>query len=201
MLSEAETLTLWSEAQTFAEVCAVMRRFVAGELPLSPDHGGPIDPETVTIVPHLVALNDAGLLTTHSQPGLAVDDTEAQRACVEGFALEEAALRFAERALYTDLHVQVSPPGVDAGYMVPITKADGHPYTWTGRADADLLQGFISMCTASAVAELRSAWYVVAIDLQWGRPDHLWRELLAPRKTGYSVRPHPDLGIDHDFIC
>ncbi|HLL45655.1 MAG TPA: hypothetical protein VK399_03060, partial [Longimicrobiaceae bacterium] len=104
-----------------------------------------------------------------------------------------------EKCLYSDLHIQVFPPGIKWGYMTPITVADGHPFTWAGSTDPSELEHFERVCSPSALRELRSAWYVVAIDLTWGRADHLWHVLLEENRPGYSVTPHPDLDIEHEF--
>ena len=97
----------------------------------------------------------------------------------------------------------VVPPGYDRGYMVPVTVADRHPFTWVGHWDEEKrqqqLEQYGAVCNSLVVRELEAAWYVAAIDLNWGRKEHLWRLLLEEPRGGYPARPHPDLGLDHGF--
>jgi hypothetical protein len=92
---------LWSEADTYARLCELMAQFVQGELPLSPGHMGPTNPETNEIAYALAHANRQGFLTISSQPGciepLVNDDGSPaecgadyrQRASVEGHANSE----------------------------------------------------------------------------------------------------------------
>lgn len=189
----------WRSAQSFAELRALTTQWVAGDLAFNPSYYGDApDPEINEIVEPLVRLNQRGLLTVISQPG-ALDDGHAQRAWVEGFAQEDTARRIAAKALYSDLHILAFPPGVERGYMTPITVRDGHPITWAGASSRHELEVFAEVCSPEALRQLEAAWYVIAIDLVWGRQAHLWDVLLADDRPGFSVVPHPDLGVDYDF--
>ena len=193
---------LWASATTFADLCELSAQYVGGELAFSPSQGGAIDEETSEIALPVAALNRAGLLTSCSQPAL-MDGDVAQRAFVDGLAPESTALEFATRSLYADILIFVVPPLYERGYMVPVTRTDGHPHTWIGHCNPEMraheLEQYRAVCHPSAVSELEAAWYVAAIDLSWGRKEHLWRLLLEAPRSGYTARPDPDLGIDHEF--
>ncbi len=196
--SPEDARQVWARAQSFAQLCELTIQFIEGVLPFFPTYGSPNE-ETNDIKSALVQLNRQGLLTTGSQPAMLKPDY-AQRAWVEGFARKKTALVFAAKSLYSDVHIVVFPPRVERGYMIPITVADGRPYTWAGAsAYFELEPCFKKVCNARAMRALTSAWYVVAIDLVWGRKEHLWEILLAANQPGYSARPHPDLGIEHEF--
>lgn len=64
---------LWARTTTFADLCELSARYVAGDLAFSPLSGGSIDEETSEIASALVELNRAGMLTSCSQPALIPD--------------------------------------------------------------------------------------------------------------------------------
>lgn len=106
---------LWADAESFEELCALMVRFVRGELESWPGHGGPRCPETIEIADALAHANARGFLTHGSQPG--VDDFWAegdastprlrQRPTVEGHASDEVLARLREVCAGTRLRVTV----------------------------------------------------------------------------------------------
>jgi hypothetical protein len=61
---------LFSQIQTYPELCEANIRFLKGELPMTPYHLGPIDEETVPLVKKLVEINRRGFLTVNGQPAL-----------------------------------------------------------------------------------------------------------------------------------
>jgi hypothetical protein len=91
----------------------------------------------------------------------------------------------------------VVPPGLEAGFHTPVIVRDFMPHGWSGFSSFDEIQFFAEECGPRAVQELRTAWSVSVIDLEWGRTDHLWSNLA--RELCYSERPHPELGLDTDF--
>ena len=190
---------VWAHATTFQQLCAVNARFVDRKLSFSPLHGeGAIDAEADAIAPFLVQLNRRGLLTTGSQPGGTWPKHRGrQRAWVEGFAMKATALGLYEKALYTELDIRIWEPGTHSDGSAPITQQDGHPFTNVGPPDWEALEHFGAVCGPDAMGELRTAWYVVVTDPRWGRRNYLWREILGPSLKGYSVRPHPDLGLEN----
>lgn len=151
------------------------------------------------LVDTMVALNRQGWLTTNSQPGELGDDFQ-QRAWVEGYATETMALRLAKKRLTSDvLILPFDPRRQYACPVVPITQANGYPYTCTGEPawDEDI-EHFAAVCDPRAAEAVRRAWYVIAVDLVWGRKDRLWEVLLAAEPDGILVEPHPDLGLGHN---
>lgn len=185
----------WSEAQSFGELCDLMARFLEGEGEEAPGCG-PVEEETKPLIPYLVALNRAGFLTTCSQPG-ALSPEWRQRSFVDGFALEETARRIARLALFTDLHIVVSPPGHSAGYQTPVIVRDFMPHGWSGFTNFEEVEFFSEECSSLAVAELRCAWSVSVVDLVWGRLEYLWEKL--SEALVFSEKPHPELGLEIDF--
>lgn len=195
--SPKEGKRAWKRAKSFQEVCDLMARFIQGKLQYSPLYCSPtVDGETLPLVPYLAGLNQAGFLTTDSQPGMERPDWK-QRAFVDGFALESVARRIARISLFSDLHVVAVPPGYSAGFHTPVIVRDFMPHGWSGFSCFEELEHFADACSVEAMKELGLAWSISVIDLQWGREEHLWREL--SREFCYSERPHPDLGLDFDY--
>lgn len=188
---------LWAAAGGFKDLCELTARFVEGRLSYSPAYGAEtVDEETEPLVPYLAALNRAGFMTMNSQPG--EDSPEwKQRAFVDGYALEHVAKRIARMSLYTDLHIVVAPPGSDVGYHTPVIVRDFMPHGWSGFSSVGEIEFFAEDCGPLAMRELRTAWSISVIDLDWGRADHLWSNLA--RELCYSERPHPELGLDTDL--
>lgn len=86
-LRERAHRRMWADAESYEELCALMARFVRGELALCPGHGGEVFPETLEISEALAHANVQGFITTQSQPGRdEPEDNFRQRAVVEGHA-------------------------------------------------------------------------------------------------------------------
>ena len=195
-MTEEETRQVWKEARTFEDLCGLTIEFIQRKFPRSPGYMGEINDETDRIQHYLVRLNAMGFLTLSSQPAEALAEGCAQRAAVRGFMQERLARQFAEKELWSDLYIEVSPPDVRLDGRVPdyrvlVTIEDGQPYTWFGCGDPNAIESFKEFCSPSAIAELEGAWNVVAIDLAWGREDHLWDVLLSPLKPGHSALYRP----------
>lgn len=168
----------WKDAGSLRELRALTASWLRGEVDGFPGYASSPASETQDILDPLIRLNESGLLTTNSQPA-GVGESWKQRAYVEGFAAEEDARRIATKALYSDLHILAFPPGSRGGYMTPVTVVEGQPMTWNGRIDhSTMLSPFENRCSESGLDDLRQAWIVVAIDLRWGRKNHLWKVLL-----------------------
>lgn len=199
MLNDTDTTAVWTACSSFNDLCAAMIRFVRAELSFCPGRGGPPDPETDATRAKLVSLNETGLLTMCSQPGIA-ERAIVQRAFVDGFVRKDQALILAEKGLYADIYLEVfAPEWGAAGARIPITQSDGYPFSWGGDVDVGAVQHFAEVCGFRAIAELTEAWQFSAIDLRWGRADHLWNVLREARRPGFSSRPHPDLGLDSEI--
>lgn len=182
-----DDLDAWSEAESFGELRTLTADWLRGDVPGFPGMGSGPAPETDEIREPLIRLNEAGLLTVSSQPARVGDDF-AQRAFVEGFATETDALRVDVKALYSDLHILTFPPGESGGYMTPVTVSEGEPVTWNGCADhLRMVEVFEDRCSESALDDLRSAWFVVVMDLRWGRKGHLWNVLLDGNAPAEAV--------------
>jgi hypothetical protein len=193
----------WLKAQSFNDLCELGAKFITRQLPYFPGYDGNFpDKETSEISDDLAKLNRKGFLTIQSQPAY-LEEFDGQRACVEGFALEELALDFAKKTLYSDIHIQIFPlkdilPNGEYGYQIPVTVEEGQPFTWMGRCDKNVLWQFeiFSPIIVDIIEENPSVWYVSAIDLVWGRKDRLWDVLLSESLKGYSVKPHPNIEMD-----
>jgi len=59
---------LWRAAEDLSHLCELNRKFLLGEIPETPYHGGPIDPETIPLVESLLKLHDFQLVADSSQP-------------------------------------------------------------------------------------------------------------------------------------
>lgn len=187
----------WNEATSFNQICELTARFIEGTSPFMPCYGADsVGAETEPLIGYLAAYNRAGFLTTCSQPGEDLPHWK-QRAFVDGFALEPVARLIARLSLYTDLHIVAVPPGMSAGFHTPVTLRDFVPHTWTGFSSFEELDVFREECGELAFNELLRAWSISIIDLQWGRKEHLWREVA--QAICYSEKPHPDLGLEIDF--
>ncbi len=127
----------------------------------------------------------------------------AQRAAMMGYAREGLAKRIATLGLYTDLLVFIFPPDWEGGYHLPITIENFRPFTWCGSVGNEEIVFFAEHCSSSAVEELKAAWTVDVIDLQWGRKkylwDHLFTDLTRLHDHPFSVVPAYE-GIGTDFV-
>jgi hypothetical protein len=200
--------SLWRTPTTLEAIGELTAQWLEGKIDYHPLAGGSPDDETRPLQNSLASVNRQGLVTTFSQPGQALDNQgSSQRAAVEGFAKETIAKRIATLTLYTELLTFIFPPDVTWGYQIPITLEDYHPFTWLGAWDAELvLDGFEEVCSDEAIMELRRAWGVVVIDLNWGREDYLWRHLAhalvssPDPQAPFDVSPASGLGLEADFI-
>lgn len=204
-MTSEEAKQEWLKARNFNDLCQLCERFITGNLTYSPTTcRDKIDSETEEIKEYLVKLNRNGLFTLNSQPGV-IDDVISQRACVVGFALEKEAFKLAEKTLYTDVNIQIFPieqilSSTKYGYEIPVTLQERQPTAWVGTCadyvldelfepldkDTSNIEDFVSIFVKNEFI-----WYVTAVDLAWGRKDHLWEVLLGDNVEGYSVKPHP----------
>jgi hypothetical protein len=60
----------WETARSLADLAQATVAFLRGDLDQTPIHGGPPNDETDPLVPALVEMNEAGFVTTDSQPGV-----------------------------------------------------------------------------------------------------------------------------------
>ena len=188
----------WASASSFQDLCELCALFIEGQINYSPGYNAEaVDEETKSLVPFLTSFNRAGFLTTSSQPGLTELDYQ-QRAYVGGFARESVARAIARLSLVTDLHVVTTPPGWELGFHTPVTQSDFMACTWSGFTGFDEIEFFAEHCSHEAIVQLSQTWSVSVIDMQWGRGDHLWRELA--RAICVSEKPHPERDDGVDFL-
>ena len=187
-----DDLDVWREAESLRELRRLAVDWLRGELLTFPAYGGQPAPETHEIIDPLIRLNESGLLTMGSQPAQ-IGEGWQQRAYVDGFAAEIDARRIEVKTLYSDLHILTFPPGEGGGYMTPVSVSGGEPTTWSGHADhSQMVEVFEDRCSETALDDLRGAWFVIAIDLRWGRKGHLWDVLLdgnVPVEAVGTVHP------------
>ncbi len=166
----------WHSVTDFPALAAAMEQFLRGQIPVTPMHGGPLDPESAPLVPHLVALARHGLVPLLSQPGV-LTPTLQQRACVD-MVVEHAdtGLGVVRALAHTDLVVLVAAPGTLLHQDLPMTWSGGDCITWAGRVglDRQLWADALPSEAADLVARL---CFVQVLDPVWGRPHHLWDRL------------------------
>jgi hypothetical protein len=167
----------WQAARTLADLGALTVAWLSGEIESTPVHMAPPMPETVPLIPVLIAANRAGFITTQSQPGESRDEHgSAQRANVSGFASGQAFARLMAAAADSDLIITAARASSgDLGPFIVITLDDGEEFTWDGGALSreEIEYGYGHDCP-QAIEALCSAWQVTLIDPDWGRNDVLW---------------------------
>jgi len=200
---------LWASARTLDDLCELTAMWLEGAIASQPGYAancGP-DDETLPLVPVLVALNRAGVMTTGSQPGLDVVAADGsrwkQRAAVEFYfrAHDPAVLRLTRVArwagLITVAHLPSSLPRWRYRYdqavtvtrtdgcdpQCPTRHEDGCDWTWFGtqvprRHIRSPHLGY-GICHRDAVKAVCSAWQVTLIYPAWGREDSPLWALLA----------------------
>jgi hypothetical protein len=135
-------------------------------------------PETVPLIPVLIAVNRAGFVTTQSQPGIPFDEHgSAQRADVSGFASSETFARLMGAVADADLIITAAraAPDEDQGPFINITLDEGEEFTWDGGAvNRRSIEADYGHDCPDAIDALCRAWQVTLIDPQWGRNDLLW---------------------------
>ena len=61
---------IWERANSYEDLIILNFLFLRGIVSCTPNHGGPIDEETIPLVGNLIKINKKGFLTTQGQPGL-----------------------------------------------------------------------------------------------------------------------------------
>lgn len=186
---------LWADAESFEQLCALMQRFVRGELENWPGHGGPCNEETIEIAEALAHANGAGFLTTTSQPGcsepMVNKDGSAvecgaswdQRAAVEGHATHAVLDRINEVCRVEHLRVQAHRTAhrrrTDYSQAVTVTMVNGREHTGLGarlsRRDVESIWAGIE---DHLMDEILGMWQVTIYDERWGTHTLLWERLM-----------------------
>lgn len=180
-----EHLGLWADAESFAELCMLMQRFVLGELTAWPNYAGPRDPETEEIAEALAHANGAGYLTYGSQPG-GDGGTWQQRAEVSGWCRDDVRDRLVALTRGTRLATIVRrgnprylARSVDYATSVTVSRAHGRDSCDAG---ATLNRRQIEfMCQGiheRLVEEIIPMNQVTVYDPAWGANRLLWERLV-----------------------
>lgn len=169
-------------ASDFSEMLALYRQFIGGAPDAScPTFDGPLDEETIELVPHLLKLNEKGVLTIDSQPG-AMELGLIQRSYVEFFVkkgvwydtLYPWLLYENFYYVYCDLY---QPLSCSRCSSLPLTVKGYQATTSFDPSVKDIQTEFEILtrgCTPAATKNIGEdlIWVFVA-DLNWGRNDLL----------------------------
>jgi hypothetical protein len=170
----------WRRARTLDELCRLGAEFVDGRIGCFPGWGSStLDEESDAIAAHLARLQRAGFLTVASQPGAerggTAGELEIQRAFVCGFADARAARSLAASRAAPGISIALFGRGDGPGERIPVTLVGGVARVFAGYSAFDEeLACFAEHIGDDALGALRSATYVSAIDLEWGRNSELW---------------------------
>lgn len=173
----------WKNASSIADLGNAMADWLEGRGPTWPGYlDSQPDDETRHLIPTLVACCRAGFVTTCSQPG--EPPTRGydgrmwrQRAAVDGWIAEGPLLdRIRRQAKPAGITVIAHRPGVRFHAGVPVTDADGEPYTWFARTQGHREQIAYEWngIGGRAIRELRGATHLTLVDPVWGRDNQLW---------------------------
>jgi hypothetical protein len=175
VLQHVQSLDAWSRAQTWPQMLQTMVEFLEGRLVLTPEHGGPLDRESVAIKDDLVHFAQHGLMPTNSQPWMR-NARSQQRSCLDLLVLDERYPRALIQALAaTSLICLVATPGRSTWQDIPITMTDGEAGTFAGRLQLETERSRWCECLHPAaepvVSELTQ---VQIIDPRWDSDRGLW---------------------------
>ncbi|RLV56025.1 hypothetical protein D9V41_09045 [Aeromicrobium phragmitis] len=177
MAPEPAEIRPWQQAQSIAELARLTAAWMRGELGRHPiDRTRALDPESGAITEYLLQINELGLMTTASQPGLRVDDTAlVQRSFVEGYG-DERLISMLDAAFTLSGFVVISfPPGRNVTCDVSVTARNGYVTSWLGRHyPQDDIANWSSSVSPEVGAIIAESWGVQIFDPVWGRNDRLW---------------------------
>ena len=193
----------WSEAKNIADLCRFTVQWLCGLRKVHITQSCPPDNETELIKGYLIWLNEHQLFTDNSQPALALNNGNAQRASVSGFCSEIVAKKVASLSISSDLVVFTFPPKSYGGYFIPITIEDYHPFTWNGVNDENNVGSYYELIGEQVYQAMQESWYVIVIDPLWGREKYMWDKLKSVIEDGpfpFDVTPSPALKVEADFV-
>ncbi|MGF1645376.1 MAG: hypothetical protein ACFCVF_00400 [Kineosporiaceae bacterium] len=148
-------------------------QWLRGERGGTPWCHGPPDPETWPLVEDLVRLNEAGLATLSSQPGMHGEVHGVpveQRAYVDGVADFPLARMVVDVAAGTDLVAFALPVMQDAAVSVAVSRGAAGNHMW---GDVERAHDLVEVVSPE-VLDWRDTWKVLVVDPEWGRPRALW---------------------------
>lgn len=173
-----------------APALAETRDWLLGRVPATPHHLGPPCPETAPLLPALLALNAAQVLTVNSQPSLAVRGC-SQRAYLDVLTSPSRAERLATvlkgHGLLVD-HWPLDRPPAGRGPVV-VTRVEDEPCTWNlqptpvaARAHA----GFARACQQDLLTSfpaqrrvLQRAHALLVVEPSWQPSSAFWGTIVA----------------------
>lgn len=179
LVTTSQDRLLWSQARTLEDVAVLTALWLEGEVKSQPAYApncGP-DAETEDLIPVLCLANQAGLLTSGSQPGHeprpGTDGAIwAQRAAVEGF-IHPGPLREQLCAHATAAGLIVIIDG--RSDRVEATTRDGQACTWFG--DRYNVYYDDPLCPAGAAGDIERATHICIIDPRFENSSELWEIL------------------------
>lgn len=158
----------WKAARTLDDLSELVIRYLNREIRETPSYKGPVEAETLPIVPALTLINRGGFITENSQFG---DDCPWGNAWVDGFATDEVLARMLYAAAGTPLVIAACDPFHHehhrAEHLMRCLRSEMLGYWKEG---------------CPGVADLDGCWFVSVEDPQVGRND-LW-DILAGALTG-----------------
>lgn len=174
--------SVWRDASSIADIGQLMARWLTGEVRGWSGHGDGVDPETRPLLPLLVALNRAGVITTESQPGEVGPGFDGaywrQKAFLSAIVDDRSPLlgrltRSVEAVGMTVLRGNRYPR------PTPLTDRDGETvFGLRGSLPRNHLAREWSCLGRQGLKELRDHGAVLNIvDPVWGRDDRLWPAL------------------------
>lgn len=146
--------------------------FLRGEIGVTPLHGGPIADETEPLVGKLVSINQLGVLTMDSQPGVQKEMSHRQRAYLDLLCHEFTAEALETNLRDSGLIVTLYSPGASASGSITVTVDDGFPFTFSGRWSSQEADAYRNG-NKNLDHELDEIWGVSIVDPLWGK-NRLW---------------------------
>jgi hypothetical protein len=181
MTAIPEDLQVWRAIRTHEDFGDAMAAWLEGRCAYQPGYYGTApDDETQSLIPTLVMINQLGLVTINSQPGVPIDEHgNGQRAFLDGVCSAEIAGQVCDALQGTELVVVAFPPMTGGRGQIVITLDEWSEFTWCGihypEAEADMYGDEVGPELADLV---RSSWMLQIIDPHWGRNDLLWPSVL-----------------------
>lgn len=177
-LDHVLALDTWSRVRTYPQMLRTAIDFLEGRVVRSPDHYGPLDPESDEIRDDLVHLTRHGLLTLGSQPTL--HEARWKQRAYTHFYVPEQDLLFdlVELLGRTELVCLAAAPGERVWQDIPVTLVDGVARTWAGRLPcSDIHEVWTGALHPEAARVVRSLPLVEVIDPRWDGGRRLWDTL------------------------
>jgi hypothetical protein len=174
--------SVWRDASTIADIGQLMARWLTGEVRGWSGHGDGVDPETTHLLPTLVAVNRAGVITTNSQPGEIGPGYDGahwrQKAYLSAIVDDRSPLlgRVIRTAQSAGMQVIRGTRRLD---LTILTDRNGEPtMALAGTLPRNHLAREWSCLSRQGLKELRTHGAVLHfVDPVWGRDDRLWPAL------------------------